>query len=48
MFNESKYLEANADVLEAMNNGKICSGFVHWLLYGIDERRTISGESSLD
>ena len=42
-FNESRYLEANPDVAEAVNDGVFLSGFAHYVSFGAAEGRFYGG-----
>ncbi len=38
-FDEASYLDENGDVAVAVQKGWLKSAFVHWLLYGLNEKR---------
>lgn|GEM_PF-2646161 len=40
-FDEKRYLALNPDVAAAVKSGKMPSGFVHWLVHGIAEKRRL-------
>lgn len=48
VFDEGAYLQLNTDVATAVRDGRLHSGFVHWILYGIDERRMLSSNHPRD
>lgn len=45
-FNESDYLAANPDVMDAVKEGQFQSGYEHFEMYGKSEGRALKRSSS--